>query len=221
MSSGFESEFPGNSRREREETPPEVVKKVEQVTEGTVIRRKPSLFKRTTSLFIAGDSSTVVDHIVRQVLLPGAKDLVADLFTEYFERMLYGEKRSSNRRSGSVLRSNGSSTPGYVSYNRFAPTAKATEPSRASTVAKMRSSTDLDDIILATRIEAENVIDGLFDQIQKYHQATVADLYDLIGVDDNRNFMNNKWGWKDIRGADFQHLRSGGYLLRLPQPIDL
>lgn len=218
MVSGFESEFPANSHRSRE---PEVVvekKTIEAVTEGPVIRRKTPLGKRFASLFIAGDSDTVWKYVAMEVMLPGARDIVADAVTQYVERMIFGEARSVSRRTG--LRPTSSTSAGYVSYNRYAQAPKASpEAPRAGALSvRNRPSHNVDDIVLSTRVEAENVIDRLFDLIAKYEQATVADLYEL--VHETPNFVDNKWGWRDIRGADVQRVRDG-YLLRLSAPIAL
>lgn len=212
--SGFESEYPPNSHKSREPEPTEE-KKIEQVTTGTVIRRKPSLSKRFTNLFIAGDADSVMKYVLTEVLLPGARDMVADAATQYVERMIFGESRSTSRRPGS--RGVSAGTPGYISYNRFANKPSHEAP-RAGISAKSRATHNFDEIVLDTRHEAEAVIDGLFNLISKYEQATVADLYELVG--ETGHFTDSAWGWTDIRGSDVQRIRTG-YLLRVPEPISL
>jgi hypothetical protein len=71
---------------------------------------------------------------------------------------------------------------------------------------------------LATRVEAEEVIDRLFDVVSRYETATVADLYEMVGV--TGNYTDDKWGWTDLRGASVQRVRNG-YLLDLPRPEPL
>lgn len=216
MASGFESEFPGNSHRSKEPDPVEP-KIIERVTEGPVIRRKTPLSKRFTSLFIAGDSDSVMKYVTMEVLLPGARDMVADAVTQYVERMIFGEARSTSRRMGS--RSSGmGSIPGYVSYNRYSPGKPSNEAPRAGISAKARATHNFDEIVLESRHEAEAVVGRLIDLIDKYEQATVADLYELTG--ETGNFTDQKWGWKNLQDADVQRIRTG-YLLRLPMPIEL
>ena len=72
---------------------------------------------------------------------------------------------------------------------------------------------------MSTRAEADSVIESLFEMISKYESATVADLYELVGID--RKFTDDKWGWSDIRGANAVRVRGGGYLLNLPRPVPL
>ena len=83
---------------------------------------------------------------------------------------------------------------------------------------RARGSHDFADIILATRVEAEEVIDKLFSLVSQYEQATVGDLYEMLGVE--RSFTDEKWGWDDLRGAGVSRI-SSGYLLDLPRPIPL
>lgn len=77
---------------------------------------------------------------------------------------------------------------------------------------------DFSDIILASRADAEEVLDRLRDLVSQYDVATVNDLYDLVGL--TGEFTDDKWGWTDLRTASVRVVR-GGYLLNLPrtQPI--
>jgi hypothetical protein len=212
--------YPANSQRPTRVTkvtdPTEKAdeKKIERVTEGEVIRRKKPLGKRFMETFIGGDAKGVAGYIMMDVLLPAAKDTIADAVSQAIERMLFGEVRSSSRRTGA--RPGGGS--GYTSYNRFSntPANRREEPRGMSRQARAKH--DFDEIILATRHEAEEVIDRLFDLVARYDQATVSDLYDLLGL--SAQYTDEKWGWSDIRGIGIVRVRSG-YLLDIPKPEPL
>lgn len=213
-------EFPGNSRRvlkpteKKEKTTPE--KKIERVVESEVVRRRKPLGKRFLETFAGGDAKSVLGYVMMDVLLPAAKDTIADAVSQGIERMLFGEVRSTSRRTGH--RPTGGSS-GYVSYNRYTsgnPAMRREEPRSVSSRARARH--DFDEIILATRVEAEEVIDRLFDLVSRYESATVADLYELVGV--SGNYTDDKWGWTDLRGAGVTRVRNG-YLLDLPKPENL
>lgn len=210
----MESEFPSNSHSSKRAARDEP-KKVEQIVSSEVVRRKKPLSKRFTETFVGGDARGVASYVMFDVLIPAAKDMVADAMSMGVEKMLFGDVRSSSRRGGSR---SGSSGP-YVSYNRFAPGSslgrrdEPTIPSR-----RARATHDFDEIILATRVEAEEVVDRLFDLVSRYESATVADLYELVGV--SGNYTDDKWGWTDIRGAGVTRVRNG-YLLDLPKPTPL
>lgn len=218
----MESEFPSNSHKittrstSAAENKPQN-KKIEKIVEGEVVRRKKPLGKRFSETFVGGDARSVASYVVLDVLVPAAKDTIADAFSQGIERMLFGEVRSSSRRTGHRPGGNN----GYVSYNRFAPGAASPARNRddgRNVSRRARASHDFDEIILATRVEAEEVIDRLFDLVSRYESATVADLYELVGV--SGNYTDDKWGWIDIRGAGVTRVRNG-YLLDLPKPEPL
>jgi hypothetical protein len=72
--------------------------------------------------------------------------------------------------------------------------------------------------VLDQRAEAEEVIDRLFDVVSRYGSASVADLYELVGLDSTHT--DHKWGWEELTGAGVSRIR-GGYLLDLPEPEPL
>ena len=203
--------------RKLEEDSLEDSKKIEKVVEGKVIRRKKPLGKRFAETFFSGDARSAGSYALFEIVLPAIKDTIADVTSQGIERMLWGETRSTSRRTGS--------RPGYgngsfISYNRFSSDPRERNrreesrfPSRRS-----RASHNFDEIILATRVEAEEVIDRLFDLVNKYEEASVADLYELLGIDGD--YTDDKWGWTDIRGAGVTRI-SNGYLLDLPRPEPL
>lgn len=210
-------EFPSNSQNvvkkpEKQEKATDD-KKIEKVVTGEVVQRKKPLGKRMAETFIGGDAHSVGQYVVMDVLIPAAKDTIADAVSQGIERMLFGEVRSTSRRTGAKP------SNGHVSYNRYSggghPALKREEPKISS---RARANHDFDEIILATRPEAEAVIDRLFDLISRYEAATVADLYDLLGI--TGNYTDDKWGWTDLRGAGALRIRNG-YLLDLPKPEPL
>ena len=215
------SEFPSNRHKDKE--PPEAKKpeqkKVEQVVQTEVVRRKKPLGKRFINTFVGGDARGVWAFVALDVLVPAAKDMFADAVSQGVERMIYGEAQSTGRRSG--RRPN----EPYISYNRYSksPSRRMVDPreprdSRREVSRRSRATHDFDEIILAKRVEADEVLDRLYDLVSKYESATVADLYDLVGV--SGNYTDDKWGWVDLRGAGITRVRDG-YLLDLPKPEPL
>jgi len=203
------TDFPANSRAAREE------KKVEKVVTGPVARRKTPLGTRLAQTFIADDARGVGGYVLFDVLIPAFKDVIADVVSQGIERVLYGSARSSSRRTGT--RPSGG---GFTSYNRYSsstPPWKRDEE-RSPISRRSRSTFDFDGIVLGTRGEATEVIDRLFDLVAKYEEATVSDLYELTGI--TGSFTDEKWGWRDLRGAGVTRV-SGGYLLDLPRPEPL
>lgn len=211
----MESEFPSNRKTQRKK-PEAEEKKVQQVTQSEVVRRKKPVGKKIAETFVGGDARSVWAFVALDVLVPAAKDMLADAVSQGVERMIFGEARSTSRRTGR--------RPGdgpYISYNRMSGSRQRVGPEprgRMELSRRARASHDFDEIILGTRAEAEEVVDRLFDLVAQYDSATLSDLYDLVGV--SGSYTDNKWGWFDLRGAGVQRIREG-YLLNLPKPEPL
>lgn len=75
----------------------------------------------------------------------------------------------------------------------------------------------VEDIILKTRKEAEEVLSILLDKQIDYGQATVADYFKAVKFKNNSE--NDKWGWTDLRDVKISPAHSVGYRLNLPDPI--
>ena len=197
-------DYPSNSKRAKQ-TPPEK-ETVEKIIIGEVTRRKRGLVARVFGDFVADDSGTVLGYILTEVLVPAAKNAISDAVSQGIERMLFGETRP--RSAG---------RPGYTNYSRPFTQARhipGSDAVRPAMTRHARATHDFTDIIIASRGEAEDVIDRLRDLINTYEVATVSDLYDLVGL--TGEFTDDKWGWSDLRSASVRPVR-GGYMLHLPR----
>lgn len=207
-------EFPPN-RKTRDSEPPED-KKVEQIVTEGASRRKKGLGRQFAETFITGDAKMAARYVIFDVLIPAAKDTLADAGSQGLEKLIFGEARTPRRRGP------GKSGPygtGYVSYNRLSqpPTPQDRQPTRLSR--RARASHEFDEIVLTSRTEAERVIDRLFDIVGRYQAASVADLYAMVGLESTHT--DHKWGWTDMQGAGVTRLRNQGFLLDLPDPEPL
>ena len=206
-------EFPPNSAVSKKGMPQ--AKNIERVTKGEPVRRKKSLRKQFSETFVAGDARSAVVFVVLDVLLPAAKDMIVEAGSQGIEKLIFGDSRRRGARPPV------SGPTGYVSYNRLSGPmgggSRMPGPARAMSRAA-RGRHNFDEIVLEQRVEAEEVIDRLFDLVSRYEQATVADLYELVGLESSHT--DHKWGWEDLHGAGVTRVR-GGYLLDLPEPEPL
>ena len=79
---------------------------------------------------------------------------------------------------------------------------------------------DFDDIYFNTRTEAENVLAAMDEIVASYRIVSVADYFDLVGIDGP--WTGNNYGWTDnIRNARVVNTRDG-YTIKFPRanPID-
>lgn len=207
-------EFPPNSKK-AQDSAREEPKRVERVTSADAVRRKRSLGKQFKATFVGGDAKTAMQYVIFNVLLPAAKDAMVEAASSGIEKLIYGEARSKRGSRGGPP----SGAQGYVTYNRMSDPRDDRPPVPRSVQRAAKARHDFDEIVLSSRSEAEEVIDRLFDLISRYGEATVADLYELTGLE--ASHTDNKWGWTDMRGANVARIRSGDYLLDLPDPDPL
>lgn len=210
------SNYPGNSHASRNQATPEKEerKKLEKVTSGVVVQRKTPLFTRIKETFIGDDIGSVGNYILLDVFIPAAKSTISDAFTQAVERMLFGGDNVGRRSS------NHNSRGSYVSYNRmhdrpgsqYRP--EEDRPGGRPQSQRARMTHQYEEIILDSRGDAELVLDRLGDLIGEYGVATVADLYDLVGI--TENYTDNKFGWYGLGGAHVSRVRDG-FLVNLPK----
>ena len=180
-------------------------KRVEKVVKGKVKTKHKKGISKISDMFISEDMANVKSYIFMDVLVPAMKKAISDIVTDGIDRILYGETgRSGKRRTNSS----------YVSYSSYS----RKDDRRNDRGVRTRNGYSLDDIILETRGEAEEVLSRMDELIDAYGEASVADLYDLIGV--NCNYTDNKYGWTNIRNAEVIRVRDG-YMLKMPRVLPL
>lgn len=181
-------------------------KKVEKVVKGNVKVKKKGEISKLKDVFISEDASNVKSYVIMDVLVPALKKAVSDIVTNGIDMILYGE---TGRRT---KHTNASS----VSYRSYYDDRRSNDrPYRDRT---RQTGYSYDDIILDTRGEAEEVLDSLCDLIETYQVASVADLYDLVGV--TGEYTDNKYGWTNLRNSDVIRVHDG-YMLKLPKPLPI
>lgn len=204
-------EYPSNSNKAKVSVSKES-KNLERVTTNSAVRRKKPFFKSITETFSQADAASVLNFVVMDVIVPAAKDMLSDAISSGLDQLLFGGESRGGRRGGTRQPNNG-----YVSYNRYSSNnTLRPEPYRGPSISKRgRATHNFDEIILPTRVEAESVIDRLFDVVDRFEIATVSDLYELVGI--SGNFTDERYGWSNLRGAGVSRVKNG-YLLNLPRP---
>lgn len=220
-------EFPSNANSKKvpdndeEKKAQEPQKQVRRVVQGEIVRRKKPLGRRFAEAFGGGDGQSVMGYVMFDVLIPAAKDAVADAMSQGVERMLFGEVRSASRRTG--YRPGSHPVNRGTNYNsRYAPSTRREDPRERERERRpghqRRETLNLEEIIIPTRVEADEVIDNMFDLVNRYEVVSVKDLYNLLG--ETPSYTDNKWGWTDLTDVTLRRVRDG-YLLILPRPEPL
>ena len=191
--------FPSNSRTRKieqdiEEKSP--TRKVEKVIVGGVKTQKRSFGKKVADIFLEDDSRSVGNYIVHDVLIPAGKAMICDIvgWGGFAEMMLFGDRRP-NRGGGqsSIRRGGNAPIVNYGSYSSRPARGDVRDrgPQQRDISKVGRARHDFDEIILDTRGEAEEVLSILTDLTIDYGMASVADLYDAVGI--TTNFTDNKY----------------------------
>lgn len=179
-------------------------KNIQKVISGNVKTREKSLGKRFSDTFLGDDIESVKGYIIFDVIIPAIKDTISNVVSNGVEMLLFGETRSVGRKKNET----------YTSYSNYYKKDNRHERQRSvSSVHNFR------DIILETRGEAEDVLSNLVDIAYEYGSASVADLYDLVGV--TGSFTDNRYGWSNLAGAKVSRARGGGYIIDLPRVEEL
>lgn len=182
-------------------------KHIEAVAQGTKVSKSKSKARQIAEIFVGGDLKETAEHVRDDVAIPALKNFLYDSLSEGLQRLLWGETKNDRRRN--------STHRDYVGYSRR---ARESRPAPQTNTRYSRVAQGFDDVVLATRTEAESVLSRMFDLIENYNMVTVAEFYSLVGI--SAEFTDENWGWRDLRSANIQHIRDG-FRINLPKPEEL
>jgi hypothetical protein len=180
-------------------------KRVEKIVRGKV-RTKKNEVRRFTDVFLAEDISNVKEYIIFDILAPIIKRGFYDLIVSSLDITLFGGRGQNGKRP----------TADKVSYRDYNSMSRRDDRGSSS---RTTSGYSYDDIILETRGEAEAVLSRLDEIMEEYQIVRVADLYDLVGI--TGEHTDNKYGWTNIRNAEIERLRDGGYRIKMPRALPI
>lgn len=195
--------YRSNSHKSREAARQEE-KKVEKVISGSASVQKKSELRRFADIFVSEDAGDVKDYLIWDILVPSIRRGLHDMITSVAD-MVFGKGRTA-----------GSATSGASRVNYRAYYEPETRSRPGQTVA--RTGYAFDDIVVDSRGEAETVLQQMDDLIANYGLVSVADLYDLVGI--NGSYTDNRYGWTNIASAKVVRVPTG-YMLKLPKVMPL
>ena len=183
---------------------------VKPVVQGNVSLKKKPAGKRLRESLGLEETRTVGDYLVWDVLIPAAKEMIADLVKKGIDVFLYGGTENAPRKK------NGSNGRTHVSYEGYYSSKSRGDykTSRAN-----RYSADFREFVFDDRRDAEMVLNELCEIIDTYGCAKVSDFYGLVG-ETERNFTDHGFGWDALGSAGVERTRDG-WVINLPRPISL
>jgi len=175
--------------------------------------------RKLRDVFISEDAGGIGEYLIWGVFVPAIKGMLRDAGYSIVDGLfgIGGKTRSS----------------GYYNYANERRYRNAGEPSYRSYYNTPRNKRDRDDdtydrrsrsrsrdteVVFKSRAEAEEVRDTLCETIERYGSASISDLNDLCGFDDE--YTDRKWGWYDISSSRIRSTKDG-YVLEMPRTESL
>ena len=187
-------EYKPNSYKSKEESN-DIPKKREKIVSSEVKTRKESLIGGFADLFV---------DTTKDIVIPAARNAAFEVIRSVASDILLGKDSRATK-----------TTPGsYVSYQSY----YGKDSGQRNSSGYSRDSYNYDEIILASKGEADAVLNEMDDIIRRYGFVKVGDLYDLVGI--NATYTDYNYGWTDLRTAYVTRVRDG-YLLKLPKPMPI
>jgi hypothetical protein len=183
-----------------EQTPPQVpsVRPIGRV------KRAPGFFE-----------NPIVQDIIGGFIIPLVKGSVLAIV----ERALYGEQGAPG--PGPSLGVGRTSYQSHLQQKQMFPVS--VQQTRFQNYQKVRSQfPQLEDLAFRNEEEATIVVNALYDRIERTSYASVADLYEIVGLK-VPDFTYVQFGWSMVQLAQYElrQLPAGGVLLVLPRPFPL
>lgn len=215
----MENEFPPNSHARKDDRPKRAIegpksekREVQPIATGRVVLRKKPLRKKFVEAFRPEDGAGFTEHLVLDVIVPGIKSSIASLTGGIADSATMAVEDAlgigRNRRRG-----------GYTEYNRMSSSHRSRDDDRRPSRRETRpSDEDLREIIIESRVVANEVLDTMYEILSKYGSVSKRDLLGFLG--EPHTYTDEDWGWTDLRGARVHSVREG-YLLDLPRPRPL
>jgi hypothetical protein len=76
------------------------------------------------------------------------------------------------------------------------------------------------DLLLASKVEAEDVLEALRALLSQHGKVRISDYYALAGLGRATIFVDEQWGWTDLSSAEINPTEKG-YVIRLPETKSL
>lgn len=195
-------------------TPTEDRPKAEKVINGAAKTKKKNEIRKFADVFISEDMTSIKSFIIEDVVVPAIKNTVSDTVRGIFDIIRNSIDVALFGKAGAPRKSSGSKVS-YTSYYDQQRDRRPVGDTRA------RAQFDFDDIIYATRGDAQLVLDQMDDMADRYDGVVrVSDMYEFAGL--VAPYTANRYGWSKnvIRNATVVHGREG-FVIKLPPPFPI
>ncbi len=203
-------DYRANSMKSKMETKAEESseKKIDKVVKSPVKTKKKGKLAKILDSLVKEDAATIKNHIIKEVIDPEIRKIAQDVVTNVVDMALWGKDGGTKQRPRTAA--------GQVSYRSYYN--GQTVPQQPVRKKAGTSSYLVDDIVITTRGEAEEVLQRMEELLDSYGTVSVADYYDLVDI--TGKHTDNKYGWNDLSAA-YIVKAFDGYVIKLPRTIAL
>lgn len=169
--------------------------------------KKNSLVRLKEAIFVTSKDELKA-RIIDEVIIPGIKDVFADILYRGVDIALFdgsGSSRGRGRGRGSKHRSSSSSR----SYDKYYED-KERKGSRSSSSAYY-----VDDVEFESKLQADEVWDSMVEDLEAYDWVSVYQYYFLSG--ERTEYTDEDWGWDSLEGCSIRRSR-GGWSIHMTKP---
>lgn len=168
--------------------------------------KKNSLTRLKEAIFVTSKDELKA-RIIDEVIIPGIKDVFADILYRGVDIALYDGGSSSRGRGRGRGRGRRSSSD--RSYDKYYED-KERKASRTS-----NSAYYVDDVEFDSKIKADEVWDSMVEDLEAYDWVTVYQYYFLSG--ERTEYTDEDWGWDSLEGCSIKRSR-GGWSIHMTKP---
>lgn len=193
-------QYPSNSLTSKLRPQEHEREKLNPVVSGATLQ-KDGFLKKIKKTFLPKDISDAKSYILKEVIVPGIQGGIIAMF----EVLFYGQ--ASRRPPVGGYSSNQRTNYNYVSTQMSRPLG----PTQAE-----RNSHNFQWALFQSYEDAENVVSSMLDILDRCGWVTVADYYELCGI--NAEYPDENWGWTKFRKLDPRKVREG-YVVDMEPPV--
>lgn len=179
---------------------------------GKPVSSNKSLWKKFYETFAVNNIKDARDYIVSDVIIPGFFDLLYDGATRGLARLIYGENGAKAKRLAANNQKDYSTR-----IKRLSDGESFRNRDLRNVDNRVVSISDYNEIELATRAQAEQLLDDMCEFLDGHECITVAKMYEFARFKGGE-ITDNDWGWSNLRGAEIVRT-AGGWSLILPRAV--
>ena len=173
------------------------------VVKGKVTVKKEPISRKFSEVFLSDSLDNVKSYIFFDVIVPGLRDLVSSMISNGSDMLIYGHSKGS-RRGRDNDREN---------YSRM---SRGSNIGRDVVRGTPRNRYGYKEVIFDSRGDAREVLDCMYDIMDKFKMVSVADYYEVSHAEEHETYTDRKYGWTDLSQAEIVRDRDG-YRIALPK----